>query len=225
MTSMCFHDINNLLHDARNALKNCYIISENHLPRPLQPSCALCQAHVHRVFSGLYTRRCRRGWIGSNFALHGMLDDNDYESLFPSHALSPVARSLRLTYIAIAPSHLLGSICSFLLLQDLSVIAWFVDASLATTDGQQTSFKPSKSPAFIGSLEHLVVIGIGFIISRHFLLQNGPYFRRPRSTYLTTHVLQLPVASSPLLLCASPIKSSWNWTAPPPNCGSRTRSV
>ena len=29
MTSMCFHDINNLLHDARNALKNCYIISKS----------------------------------------------------------------------------------------------------------------------------------------------------------------------------------------------------
>ena len=152
-----------------------------------------------------------------------------HEPLFLSHALSPVVRSLRLTYIAIAPSHLLGFIYSFTLLQDLSVIAWLVDACPTTTDGQQTSFKPSKSPAFIGSLEHLVVMGMGFIISRHFLLPNGPYFRRPRLTYLTTHVTQLPAASSPLLLCAwledSPIKNSWSWTAPPPDCVSRTRSV
>ena len=112
-----------------------------------------------------------------------------HEPLFLSHALSPVVRSLRLTYIAIVPSHLLGSICLFPFLQDPSVIAWFVDASLVTTDGQQTSFKPSKSPAFIGSLEHLVVMGMGFPISRPFSPPNGPYLRRPRSTYLTTHKL------------------------------------
>ena len=101
-----------------------------------------------------------------------------YESLVLFHGFSPVIRSLRLTSTSVAPSYTLNFIRSFPLLEDISVIAWFVDTNLTTTDDQPTSLQLSKPPALTGSLELSFVMGMDLIASRLLSLQNGPHFRQ-----------------------------------------------
>ena len=97
-------------------------------------------------------------------------------SLF--HGFSPVIRSLRLASTTVAPSLTLDFICSFPLLEDVSLIAWFVDTNRTTTDDQPTSFQLSKPPALTGSLELSFVFGMGLIPTRLMSLPSGLHFRR-----------------------------------------------
>ena len=202
-------NIVDLLHDTRNALESCCLVSKSWVPRTRKhlfahvalDSLAKLQSwkttfQDPSTSPARYTRTLfikfprtitpadaeEGGWIPTfsrvvslAMNIHGM---GAYESLVLFHGFSPVIRSLRITSTSVASLHTLGFICSFPLLEDISMVAWFVETNQETTDEQPTSFQHSKPPALTGSLELSFVMGMNLIASGLLSLRSGLHFRR-----------------------------------------------
>jgi len=99
--------------------------------------------------------------------------------LTPLHGLSPVLRSLRLSFAALPDSEIFGLICSFPLLKDLALHCMKPEPR----DGQWTA--PSTSPKLTGSLELSGGIGgVQLITCRLLDLPNGLHFTKIRVSWL-----------------------------------------
>jgi hypothetical protein len=93
-------------------------------------------------------------------------------SLVPLHGFSTAIRSLRLAFTRLPNSEVFDLICSFPLLEDLSLF------SGTTMRRDQTWNKPSISPRFTGSLELRLYDGTQPIIDPLLELPNGLHFTR-----------------------------------------------
>ena len=202
-------NIVDLLHDAREALGTCCLVSKSWVPRTRKHLFAhVALSYPTRLRSwkttfpdpstspAHYTRSLfiqfpcavtpadaeEGGWIPTFSHVVSLAISieatNASVPLSLFHGFSPVIRSLRLASTTVAPSLTLDFICSFPLLEDVSLIAWFVDTNRTTTDDQPTSFQLSKPPALTGSLELSFVFGMGLIPTRLMSLPSGLHFRR-----------------------------------------------
>ena len=94
-------------------------------------------------------------------------------SLVPFHGLSPTIRSLRLQLDQVQPSEVFGLVCSFPLLEDLTLTAFNF---WGRVDGWAL---PSTSPRLTGSLWlHTADGGTSNIMRRLLDLPNGPNFKK-----------------------------------------------
>ena len=102
----------------------------------------------------------------------------NFEPLSLFHGFSPVIRSLRIVSILIPSSHFLNLICSFPLLEDLSVITeWLVEFE-DISDTQPTLIQPSKPPSLTGSLELYLPMGVSLLAPTLLSLPSGPHFKQ-----------------------------------------------
>jgi hypothetical protein len=99
-------------------------------------------------------------------------DDDGEISLIPLHGLSPVLRSLHLTFASLPDSQIFGLICSLPLLEDLALV------SLGYGDREEGWNAPSASPRLAGSLELCMVEGIRSTTRRLLDLTNGLHFAK-----------------------------------------------
>ena len=99
-------------------------------------------------------------------------------SLVPFHGFSLALKSLRLVSATFTPSQIFDLICSFPLLEDLSL---HTTAHVPTKDGdfkkQPTIIQPSNLPAFTGSLTLSARHGMDPFVSRLLSLPNDLHFR------------------------------------------------
>ena len=102
-------------------------------------------------------------------------------SLAPFHGLSPVTKSLRVVLAAFqpqpSPSRVFDFICSFPLLEDLSVDACERFANPDGSDGQQTPVQIPNPPKFSGLLELSLAGGLNPFICRFLSLPSDLHFR------------------------------------------------
>ena len=101
-------------------------------------------------------------------------------SLAPFHGFSPALQSLRVSYAGLTPSHIFGLICSFPLLEDLSV-GIPDNGPIKNSDNsfqkQPAIIQPSSSPPLTGSLGLYVDGGMDPFVSLLLSLPNGLHFR------------------------------------------------
>ena len=93
-------------------------------------------------------------------------------SLIPLRGLSPVLRSLHLTFTSLSDSEIFNLVCSFPLLEDLVLVS---RTRRRNDPGWNT---PSTSPRLTGSLELRLIEGIRSITYRLLDLQNGLHFTK-----------------------------------------------
>ena len=102
-------------------------------------------------------------------------------SLAPFYGLSPVTKSLRVVLAAFqsrpSPSRVFDFICSFPLLEDLSVDACERFANPDGSDGQQTPVQIPNPPKFSGLLELSLAGGLNPFIGRFLSLPSDLHFR------------------------------------------------
>lgn len=116
-----------------------------------------------RTFSGVV--RLHVDTLGS--------DDGTGVSLVPLRGLSPTLKSLRMAYRASTPpSEVFGLVCSFPLLEDLTLV--FLDND-SEVDGWSV---PLTSPKLTGSLDLRMLGGIRSAIRRLLDFPNGLHFTK-----------------------------------------------
>ena len=111
--------------------------------------------------------------VDLNMNIVRRIGENKVISLVPFHGFSPVLKSLDILYSDIPPSKIFKFICSFPLLEDVSLHT--MDHSLTE---RPIVVQPSSSPVFTGSLRVRHEAGIGPIASRLLSLPGGLRFRR-----------------------------------------------
>jgi hypothetical protein len=164
-------------------------IVEKHVPRSLHLTCALHQNLCSLMPPGSSRRRCRRGWLDSNLFSRCALEvgcvyaePTACRRHFPRPIPRILTRSSNLStcfYAPFGPSHVFDLICSFPLLEDLSVIV-FDNGSIDNDegfDGRSTAIQPSSLPAFTGTLE-LDPGGTRTIFYQLLSLPSGLHFRK-----------------------------------------------
>jgi hypothetical protein len=149
-------------------------------------------------------------------------------SLVPFHGFSPVLKSLHVSLRAIhvRPSHVLDLICSFPLLEDLSVLTgddYPIDSDEGF-DRQSTSIQPSNLPAFTGTLE-LNLSGARSVIWRLMSLPGGLRFRKlnfrwndEEDVLLTMALVERCCYTLELLKVGCQRSCAFIWYLPPPDC-------
>ena len=104
-------------------------------------------------------------------------------SLLLFYGFSPGLKSLDLTLFAVPFSQFFGLVCSFPLLEDLSVTnydGWI--ESNNDSDDQGIAVQPSVSPVFTGRLGFNLGTGLDFVVSWLSSLRGGLHFRSLRSS-------------------------------------------
>ena len=99
-------------------------------------------------------------------------------SLAPFHGFSPTLKSLRVDSVVLPSPQVLDLICSFPLLEDLSLLGH--DKPLDDDNdphGPRTAI-PSTSPPLTGSLELTMLLGMGRVVRQLLDLPNGVNFRK-----------------------------------------------
>ena len=125
------------------------------------------------------------GWIRAFSGVASLDIDNDDDcfgatvlSLTPFHKFSPTLKSFRMGPIFLPYPRLFDIICSFPLLEDLSLrghdVSWVGDNN---PYGPQTVI-PSTSPALTGSLDFHIPGGVGVTAHQLLELPNGVHFRK-----------------------------------------------
>ena len=108
--------------------------------------------------------------------------------LLQFHGFSPALKSLRISSNGITPLRIFHLVCSFPLLEDISVT--ILDPALADSDDnfneQPTVVQPSSSLRFTGSLELSVYPGMQLVTPRLLSLPNGLHFRNLRLIWRRT---------------------------------------
>jgi len=129
------------------------------------------------------------GWIGGFSRVvhlevngHSVATTESTVSLAPFHGFSPAIKSLYVSFAILPCSWVFSLVLSFPLLEDLTLIAYDIDASTDNgddPDGPPTTIQSSKPPAFTGSL-HLFLSrgGMSFITHQLLSLPGGIHFRK-----------------------------------------------
>ena len=126
------------------------------------------------------------GWITAftrvvRFELDAFEVDVDQPGsyLTPFHGFSPALKSLHLTFYSVPSPQVFDLICSFPLLDDLTVASYhgWIGRD-ETPDDQTTAIQSLTSPSFNGSLELDLWTGTDFMASGLLSLPGGLHFRR-----------------------------------------------
>ena len=194
------HDlIVDFLHDERTALNACCLVSKSWIPRArchlfahielgaqprirqwitTFPDPSNSPAHYTRsltIHGSLTAFRLFVSWIqafSSIVQLHLDMDSEPY-FLVPFYGLSHALKSLRLDYrTPLPPSEIFGFVCSFPLLEDLSL------APLCDTTTAYEWSVPSTSPKFTGTLGVRTSYGINSVVRCLVELPDGLRFTR-----------------------------------------------
>ena len=190
------------LHDTRDALKSCCLVSTSWVPRTRRhlfanvefrfekdlqtwkntfpdPSTSPARYTNHLVICCLEgvtpADAEERGWIPtfSRVVRFDMDFDGPRISLLPFHGFSPLLRSLQICYSNFPFPRILNFIHSFPLIDDLSLISCG-DDPIEDIDGPHAAVQPPLT----GCLELFVQDGMDYIVSRLFSSQNSLYFRK-----------------------------------------------
>ena len=104
--------------------------------------------------------------------------------LFPFRGFSPVLKSLHLVFTALTSLHVFNFICSFPLLESVSV---GMTGNVFDTSGgferKSAIARSSSSLLFTGTLKLSLEMGMGSIASRLLSLPKGPHFRELRMSW------------------------------------------
>ena len=98
--------------------------------------------------------------------------------LVPFYGFSPTIKTLRVVFARLPPSPIFNLILSFPLLEDLALIGGDTSIDGSGPDGMVTAFRPSKLPAFTGSLELTLSGGTRLIVRQLLSLPGGVHFRK-----------------------------------------------
>ena len=193
-------DIVDNLHDSRDTLKNCCLVSKlwthrtrKHLfavvklrtAKDLQawknlfPDPSISPARYTKSLSVWCVRAVtaadagERGWISAfSHVVHFDLEfDGPEISLFPFHGFSPALKSINMDYSHFPCSRILNFIHSFPLIEDLSLIVWRCDP-IDDIDVQPTAIQLPLT----GTLKINLQPEMGHIISQLFPPQNVLHF-------------------------------------------------
>ena len=190
------------LHDTRDALKSCCLVSTSWVPRTRKhlftkvtfktaehlqswkttfPDPSTSPAR----YTGYLSVYCPeavttadaegRGWISTfSHVVHLSLDLYTAEiSLVPFHGFSPALKSLHIDFGFFPLRRIINIIHSFPFLEDLSLFAWGGD-QIEDIDGQPVIVQPPLT----GSLNLYAQEGMNYIVSQLFPPQNSLNFRK-----------------------------------------------
>lgn len=194
------------LHDSTEDLHSCCLISKSWIPRIRSRIFACVKFYKESLESwestfpdpstspASYTKSLliccdtvviggnaeEGGWISSfssvvRLDIMGLRLSSSPVSL---HGFSPVLKSLNLCRSSIWPSQILNLICSFPLLEDVTVESFGGPSKDDGFDGQPDLIPPRGSPALTGSLDLYMCEGIGSISSGLLSLPSGLHFRK-----------------------------------------------
>ena len=195
-------DIVDNLHDSRDTLKNCCLVSKlwthrtrkhlfavvklrtakdrqawkNSFPDPSTSPARYTKSLLVRFVEEVTAADAEgRGWISAFSRVEHFdleFDEPDI-SLFPFHGFSPALKSIHVEYSHFPCSRILNLIHSFPLIEDLSLIVWGGDP-IDDIDGLPTTIQPPLT----GTLKINLQPEMGHIISKLFPPQNGLHFRK-----------------------------------------------
>lgn len=114
----------------------------------------------------------------------------------PFHGFSPVLTSLRISLYVFQPSQILDLVCSFPLLEDVSIYSFetrLVDGD-DNVNEQPTALQSRSSPMLTGTLELSMQQGIDPIASGLLSLPNGLRFRKLDLTWHVEQAVSLTTA-------------------------------
>ena len=194
------------LHDTKDALRNCCLVSKSWIPRTRKHLFASILFALEEDLEswketfpnpstspGHYTEilivRCFQivavadaepgGWIRAfSHVVHLELGEYDSwrVSLLPFRGFSPLVKSLHLDFDI--PPLALGLILSFPLLEDLAINFQATEpADGKSSNGLPTAIQPPNPPVFTGSLK-LVTMGTPSVIRQLLALPSGIHFRK-----------------------------------------------
>ena len=192
------------LHDTRDALKSCCLVSTSWVPRTRKhlftkvtfktaehlqswkttfPDPSTSPARYTEYLSvycpeAVTTADAEgRGWISTfSHVVHLGLDLYTAEiSLVPFHGFSPALKSLHIDFGFFPLRRIINIIHSFPFLEDLSLFAWGGD-QVEEVDRQPVVAQPPLT----GSLNLFAQEGMNHIVSQLFLSQNSLHFRKLR---------------------------------------------
>ena len=197
-----------LLHDDPAALKTCCVVSKSWIQRTRKylfidiklhppghsvrrwretfPDLTNSPAHHTRTLSICNPKLIATtdmGMIHTFCGVEHLTVDTDlwqdqWVSLVPLRGLSPVLRSLHLTFTSLPDSEIFGLICSHPLLEDLALVSrGRQGGGWGGSEGVEWNI-PSTSPRLTGSLELRMVEGIRSITHRLLNLPNGLRFTK-----------------------------------------------
>ena len=195
--------------DSRKDLESCCLISKSWVPRirsrifskikfrtmgrvkswkntfpdpSTSPACYTKSLLIHRPEVTMSGGVVEGGWIPT---FSGVVNLEIFEcppsfSPVPFHGFSPVLTSLRISLYVFRPTQILDFVCSFPLLEDLSIYG-FETRSVDDDDNfneQPTALQSRSSPTLTGTLELSMQRGINPIASGLLSLPNGLRFRK-----------------------------------------------
>ena len=190
------------LHDTRDALKSCCLVSTSWVSRTRKhlfakvtfktaehlqswkttfPDPSTSPAHYTEDLviccpeSVTAADAEERGWVPTFSEVEYLNLDFDTPeiSLLPFHRFSPAIKSLRINFAFFPYRRVLNLIHSFSFLEDLSLFAWGGD-QIEDVYGQPAFVQPPLT----GSLNLYAQEGMNHIVSQLFPPQNGLYFRK-----------------------------------------------
>ena len=201
------------LHGAQDALKNCCLVSKSWIPRTRKHLFANIALNVGSLQSwkkkfpdpstspACYTKRlfihrprlviAEAGSLIRNFSRveclevvsQGLLPYRP-SPLIPFHGLSPVVKSLRLTFPVLPPPWIFSFILSFPVIEHLTVIIrGRSDDNGDYSDWLPTATQPLISPMFTRSLELYLKGGMEPFISQLLSVPGGIHFRKLTLTW------------------------------------------
>ena len=222
-----------LLHDTRDALRNCCLVSQSWIPRTRKHLFADIKFYTVKNLQSwkktfpdpstspaCYTKTlfisCPQvvtaadaeggGWIRTFSRVVRLEVYNCHWTLAPFHGFSPVIKSLRLSRVTIPPSQIINLVLSLPLLEDLAVVALdiLIDNE-DVPDGLPTVVHPSSLPAFTGSLVLHLKGGMNPITRRLLSLPSGLHFWKLNLTW--THKKDVLLTTVLVERCCSTLES------------------
>ena len=125
------------------------------------------------------------GWISAfsrvvDFKVDAQYTDTDWPEIYlaPFNRMSPMIKSLKLSFCGILSSQVYDLVYSFPLLEDLAVISY--DRWITNDYGQPTASRPSISPALTGCLDLCLETKTDLVASWLLSLPGGLRFRELR---------------------------------------------
>ncbi|KAF9781414.1 hypothetical protein BJ322DRAFT_276582 [Thelephora terrestris] len=222
-----------LLHDTRDTLVNCSLVSKSWIPRARKhlfarirfhtatnlrswkhnfPDPSTSPAYYVQTLSidfPLVITAADGGWIPTfsrvvRFEVV-IRSTNSRVSLVPFHGFSLVINSLHVNFTDFPPSRVFDFVTSFPLLEDLSAVSYGRFKGDHGFDEHPVGVRPSSPPAFTGSLELFLNDGMKPIASRLLSLPSGLHFRELSLAWFDIH--DVPLTMALVESCCSTLES------------------
>ena len=194
-----------LLHDNRETLQRCCLVSKSRVPRarkylfshvelksegydkwkktfPDPTNSLACHVHTLTVDGSLRGAE-DSSWICGFSRVERLIVDCEWAgsnissiSLVPFHRLAASLKALNVTFTLLPRTQIFYLICSFPLLEDLTLSG--DDIAVEDESGEPPAAVPSTSLALTGTLDLSLGVSIGRILRQLLCLPSGLHFRK-----------------------------------------------